>query len=213
MSDAPAPINLTHHFLIAMPGLQDEMFGGSVVYLCEHSERGALGIVINKPSEINLRTLFDKVELPLGRGDLTEAPVFHGGPLQTERGFVLHEPLKPSAVLPAPPEPGADADATLADDKVYASTLSIPGGLEMTTSKDVLEALSTGAGPRKVLVSLGYSAWGEGQLESELAENAWLTVQADPQVIFDTPVGQRYDRALALLGLQSWMLSREAGHA
>ena len=213
MSDAPAPINLTHHFLIAMPGLQDEMFGGSVVYLCEHSERGALGIVINKPSEINLRTLFDKVELPLGRGDLTEAPVFHGGPLQTERGFVLHEPLKPSAVLPAPPEPDADADATLADDKVYASTLSIPGGLEMTTSKDVLEALSTGAGPRKVLVSLGYSAWGEGQLESELAENAWLTVQADPQVIFDTPVGQRYDRALALLGLQSWMLSREAGHA
>ena len=110
-------------------------------------------------------------------------------------------------------DPGADADATLADDKVYASTLSIPGGLEMTTSRDVLEALSNGAGPRKVLISLGYSAWGQGQLESEIAENSWLTVGADPQVIFDTPIEQRYERALSLLGLQAWMLSPDAGHA
>lgn len=205
MSDTPDSINLTHHFLIAMPGLQDDMFGGSVVYLCDHSQRGALGIVINKPSDINLQNLFDKVELPLGRDDLSEAPVFQGGPLQTERGFVLHEPLRPQQ---AAGEPGENSD-----EKVYASTMTIPGGLEMTTSKDVLEALSTGAGPRKVLVSLGYAAWGEGQLESELAENSWLTVQADPSVIFDTPVAQRYDRALGLLGLQSWMLSRDAGHA
>jgi putative transcriptional regulator len=205
MSDTPDSINLTHHFLIAMPGLQDDMFGGSVVYLCDHSQRGALGIVINKPSDINLQNLFDKVELPLGRDDLSEAPVFQGGPLQTERGFVLHEPLRPQHVAG---EPGENSD-----EKVYASTMTIPGGLEMTTSKDVLEALSTGAGPRKVLVSLGYAAWGEGQLESELAENSWLTVQADPSVIFDTPVAQRYDRALGLLGLQSWMLSRDAGHA
>ena len=98
-------------------------------------------------------------------------------------------------------------------DPVYASTMTIPGGLEMTTSKDVLEALSTGAGPRKVLVTLGYSAWGEGQLESEIAENFWLTVAADLAIIFDTPVDQRYDKALALLRLQSWMLFPEAGHA
>ena len=96
---------------------------------------------------------------------------------------------------------------------VYASTMSIPGGLEMTTSKDVLEALSTGAGPRKVLVSLGYSAWGEGQLESEISENSWLTVAADMAIIFDTPIEQRYDRALRLLGFESWMLSPDAGHA
>jgi len=96
---------------------------------------------------------------------------------------------------------------------VYASTLTIPGGLEMTTSRDVLEALSNGAGPRKVLISLGYSAWGQGQLESEIAENSWLTVGADPQVIFDTPIEQRYERALSLLGLQAWMLSPDAGHA
>ena len=192
-------MNLTHHFLIAMPGLQDDTFSRSVVYLCEHSARGALGLMINKPSDINLKGLFDKVDLPLGRQDLTEAPVFHGGPVQTERGFVLHEALLA--------EPQASGES------VYASTMAIPGGLEMTTSKDVLEALSTGAGPRKVLVSLGYSAWGEGQLESELAENSWLTVEADPAVIFDTPIAERYDRALLLLGLQSWMLSPEAGRA
>ena len=192
-------INLTHHFLIAMPGLEDASFARSVVYLCEHSPRGALGLVINKPSDINLKGLFDKVDLPLARADLAQTPVFHGGPVQTERGFVLHEAVLTGEATPEEP--------------VYASTMTIPGGLEMTTSKDVLEALSTGAGPRKVLVSLGYSAWGEGQLESELAENSWLTVGADLSVIFDTPIEQRYDKALSLLGLQAWTLSPEAGHA
>jgi putative transcriptional regulator len=192
-------INLTHHFLIAMPGLEDAAFAKSVVYLCEHSPRGALGLMINKPTDINLKNLFDKVDLPLGRDDLAKTPVLQGGPVQTERGFVLHE-----AVVAE----GADAS-----ESVYASTMTIPGGLEMTTSKDVLEAIATGAGPRKLLVTLGYSAWGEGQLESELAENSWLTVGADPAVIFDTPIEERYDKALLLLGLQSWMLSPGAGHA
>ena len=190
-----APINLTHHFLIAMPGLDDAAFARSVIYMCEHSNRGALGLVINKPSEINLQGLFDKVDLPLRRGDLTDSPVFQGGPVQTERGFVLHECMLSGS------------------ESVYASTMTIPGGLEMTTSKDVLEALSSGAGPRKVFVSLGYSAWGQGQLESEISDNSWLTVEADLAVIFDTPVEQRYDKALLLLGVQSWMLSPEAGHA
>jgi putative transcriptional regulator len=199
MSSDEAPINLTHHFLIAMPGLQDPSFARSVVYLCEHSSRGALGLMINKPSDIRLKQLFDKVELPLQRADLIEVPVFQGGPVATERGFVLHE-----AIFIGEDRP---------EDSVYASTMTIPGGLEMTTSKDVLEALSSGAGPRKVFVSLGYASWGEGQLESEIAENSWLTVGADQAVIFDTPVEQRYDKALSLLGLQAWMLSSEAGHA
>jgi putative transcriptional regulator len=194
-----APINLTNHFLIAMPGLEDAAFSRSVVYVCEHTERGALGLVINKPSDINLQVLFDKVDLPLGRMDLRQVPVFQGGPVQVDRGFVLHEPIFAQSEKPT--------------ESVYASTMCIPGGLEMTTSKDVLEALSTGAGPRKVLVSLGYSAWGEGQLESELGDNSWLTVDADSAVIFDTPVEQRYERALGLLGLQVWMLSPQAGHA
>ena len=199
MSFDSAPINLTHHFLIAMPGLEDESFSRSVVYVCEHSERGALGLIINKPSDINVKNLFDKVDLSLRREDLRKDPVFHGGPVQTERGFVLHEPML--------------MDKMETDESAYAATMTIPGGLEMTTSKDVLEALSTGAGPRRVLITLGYSSWGEGQLESELGENAWLTVGADLSVIFDTPVSERYDRALALLGLQAWMLSPEAGHA
>jgi putative transcriptional regulator len=193
-TDSPS-INLTHHFLIAMPGLDDAAFAKSVIYMCEHTDRGALGLIINKPSDINLKGLFDKVELPLRREDLTDALVFQGGPVQTERGFVLHESMMPGK------------------ESVYASTMTIPGGLEMTTSKDVLEALSTGAGPRRVFVSLGYSAWGEGQLESEISDNSWLTVPADMNVIFDTPADERYEKAMLLLGLQSWMLSPEAGHA
>jgi putative transcriptional regulator len=199
MTTDSAPINLTNHFLIAMPGLHDELFGRSVVYMCEHSQRGALGLVINKPSDIILKHLFDKVDLPLTRKDLADTPVFFGGPVQTDRGFVLHEAIFADADKPADP--------------VYASTLVIPGGLELTTSKDVLEAISIGSGPRKVLVSLGYSAWAEGQLESELGENSWLTVAADSRLIFETPVAQRYEHALQLLGLESWMLSPDAGHA
>lgn len=203
MSADSAPTNLTHHFLIAMPGLQDEAFNKTVVYLCEHNDRGALGLVINKPSSLSLADLFDKVDLPLTRTDLLDTPVFQGGPVQTDRGFVLHEAVAAPTLN----------ERSGRQESVYASTLVIPGGLEMTTSRDVLEALSNGSGPRKVLVTLGYASWGQGQLESEIAENAWLTVEADPGLIFDTPVAQRYDRALGLLGLQAWMLSPDAGHA
>lgn len=194
-----APTNLTNHFLIAMPGLQDKIFGRSVVYVCEHTEHGALGLVINKPCDLDMRGLFKRVDLPLLRQDLSREPVFQGGPVQTERGFVLHEPMQP--------------DAEQAPESAYASSLAIPGGLEMTTSKDVLEAIASGAGPRKVLVTLGYSAWGEGQLESELSDNSWLTVAASNSIIFDTPVAERYDQALHLLGIEAWMLSADAGHA
>ena len=235
-ADSP-PINLTHHFLIAMPGLHDENFSRSVVYLCEHSERGALGLVINKPSDLDMKALFQKVDLPLSRPDLAHLPVFQGGPVHTERGFVLHESMRPTAPMTWPDtqtnpvsdvqakptaqsgstsRPSTDSNAeseSYSDKGVYASTMAIPGGLEMTTSRDVLEALSSGAGPRKLLISLGYAAWGQGQLESEIAENSWLTVGADPEVIFDTPIEHRYERALALLGLQAWMLSPDAGHA
>jgi putative transcriptional regulator len=191
--------DLTNHFLIAMPGLEDEIFSRSVVFVCEHSARGALGLVINKPGGMSMKRLFEKVELPLRREDLATAPVFQGGPMQTERGFVLHEAIF--------------VGESQALGSAYASTMNIAGGLEMTTSKDVLEALSSGAGPRKVLVSMGYSAWAEGQLEAELSENSWLTVAASHHVIFDTPVAQRYDQALKLLGIEAWMLSPDVGHA
>ncbi len=191
---------LTHHFLVAMPGLEDGIFSRAVIYLCEHSPRGAMGVVINKPGDLSLQDLFGKLDLPLLREDLRSAPVLQGGPVHTERGFVLHEPVR----MEDPAQDGGD---------IYASTLKVPGGLELTTSRDVLEALGAGAGPRRVLMTLGYAGWGEGQLESEIGENTWLTMPADARVVFDTPIERRYDEALALLGLQAWMLSPEAGHA
>jgi putative transcriptional regulator len=191
---AATSINLTNQFLIAMPGVGDGTFAGTVVYLCEHTEKGALGLVINKPIDIKLKNLFEKVDLSLEREDLADEPVYFGGPVQTERGFVLHERLG---------EEGAH----------YNSSLQIQGGLEMTTSKDVLEALSNGTGPKKVLVTLGYSGWGAGQLEEEMGRNGWINVGAEPGIIFDTPVEQRYAKALSLLGIDARMLSQEAGHA
>ena len=200
MSADFASTQLSHHFLIAMPGLEDPVFAKSVVYLCEHSERGAMGLIINKPGDLSLKHLFEKVELPLTRQDLLQSNVLQGGPVQTERGFVLHEPM-------------LEASSDEKSNSIYASTLSVPGGLAMTTSKDVLEAMANGSGPQRVLVTLGYASWGEGQLESEIGENSWLTVAANPDVIFDTPIEQRYDKALSLLGLQAWMLSSQVGHA
>lgn len=187
-------INLTNQFLIAMPGIAGDTFAGTVIYLCEHTDKGALGLVINKPIDIKLKNLFEKVELSLDRVDLAESPVYYGGPVQTERGFVLHEQL--------------DDDAAR-----FNSSLRIPGGLEMTTSKDVLEALANGSGPTKILVTLGYSGWGAGQLEEEMGRNNWISVDAEPEIIFNTPVEQRYDKALSLLGIDPAMLSADAGHA
>jgi putative transcriptional regulator len=236
-NDAPT-FDLTAHFLIAMPGMEDETFSKSVVYLCEHSDRGALGIVINKPTELTLPKLFAKVDLPLERTDLQDTLVFGGGPLHTERGFVLHEkqvavavtfadmkdvPLSVPDAAPAPVRElsleqqllealNEEAEKAQAS-TFYASSLTIPDGMELTTSKDVLEALSSGGGPRRVLVSLGHAGWGRGQLESELAENTWLHVKASAEVIFDTPVNERYTKALGLLGLQEWMISRDVGRA
>jgi putative transcriptional regulator len=192
-----APINLTNQFLIAMPGMGEGTFAGTVIYMCEHTEKGALGLVINKPIDITLKSLFEKVELSLDRDDLAEVPVYFGGPVQTERGFVLHEQISLEGHGGSP----------------YNSSLKIEGGLEMTTSKDVLEAISSGAGPKKVLVTLGYSGWAAGQLEDEMSRNGWINVDAEPGIIFDTPVGQRYDKALSLLGIDIGRLSSDAGHA
>ena len=192
---AGSRIDLTNQFLIAMPGMADDTFKGTVVYLCEHTEKGALGLVINKPIDIKLKNLFEKVDLSTPPQPLAEQPVYFGGPVQTERGFVLHE---------------RQGEGT----GPYNSTMKIAdSGLEMTTSKDVLEAMSNGAGPKKVLITLGYSGWEAGQLEDELGRNGWLTVDADPAVIFDTPNEKRYDRALSLLGIDPRMLSQDAGHA
>ena len=183
--------NLSNQFLIAMPGLAESVFAGSVIYLCEHSPRGALGLVINRPTDIVLKDLFDRLELPLQRPELAEHTVFYGGPVQTERGFVLHDPSPRS----------------------YASTLQVEGGLQMTTSKDVLEHIAGNDGPQRFFVALGYAGWSAGQLEDEIAHNGWLTVEADAAIVFDTPVEQRLDAAMSLIGISSLSLSQTAGHA
>ena len=159
-------MDLRHQLLIAMPAMADPNFSGSVVYICDHSERGALGLVINRPTELSLSTLFDRIDLKLEIAPWKDTPVYFGGPVQTERGFVLHVP------------PGS-----------YSSTLPVTPEISLTTSKDVLEAVAEGSGPQKMLVTLGYSGWGAGQLEGEIAANAWLTVTATPQILFDTAGG------------------------
>ncbi|ALD89738.1 YqgE/AlgH family protein [Cupriavidus sp. H18C1] len=190
MATSAAPINLTNQFLIAMPGMADPTFTGAVVYICEHNERGALGLVINRPIDIDMATLFDKIDLKLEIQPVAQQPVYFGGPVQTERGFVLHDPVG-----------------------VYVSSLTVPGGLEMTTSKDVLEAVANGSGPHRFLLTLGYAGWGAGQLEEELSRNGWLTVQADPEIVFSVPPEERFAAAIRLLGIDITMLSGEAGHA
>jgi putative transcriptional regulator len=191
--------NLTNHFLMAMPDMGDSLFGGSVIYLCQHTPNGAMGLIVNKPSDVDVPRLFSRLELPLARTELAQRQVLRGGPVQTERGFVLHDP-----VLAVGMKEGETA---------YIATLRVPGGLEMTTSRDVLEAISAGRGPERLLIALGCSSWGAGQLEAEVARGSWLTVPADNHVIFETPVAMRYTSALALMGLQAWMMSPEAGHA
>ena len=191
--------DLTNYFLIAMPDMEDRQFAGSVVYICQHSPDGAMGLVVNKPADVDVARLFQKLELPLARSELAGRDVLRGGPVQPERGFVLHDPVLAVGM----PE----------GETAYVATLRVTGGLEMTTSKDVLEAIASGGGPRRLSIVLGCSTWGAGQLEAEIARGSWFSVPADSQVIFDTPMNARYTRALALLGLQAWMMAPEAGHA
>jgi putative transcriptional regulator len=182
--------DLTNHFLLAMPNMGDPHFGGAVVFIAEHSPKGALGLVINRPMELDMQALFERIDLKLEIAPLSRAPVFFGGPVQTDRGFVLHEPL------------GA-----------WSSTVSIGDSIGLTSSKDVLEAVANGTGPSRLLVTLGYAGWGPGQLEEEIGRNAWLTVEADPALIFDVPVAERLNRGFGLLGIDPVFLSSAAGHA
>ena len=198
MSDI-GDINLTNHFLIAMPGMVGDTFSQSVVYICEHNEHGALGLVVNRPIDVTLEQLFNKVNLVLSDINLLEMPVHFGGPVQTERGFVLHVPVSKEAGQVTAPG--------------YTASLHVPSGLEMTSSKDILEAIAEGKGPERFLITLGYAGWDAGQLELELSRNGWLTVSADADIIFDTPASERYAKALALLGIQPGMLVGSVGHA
>ncbi|MCL4183589.1 MAG: YqgE/AlgH family protein [Burkholderiaceae bacterium] len=182
--------DLTNQFLIAMPDMADPNFGGAVVFIAEHSAKGALGLVINRPMEIDLGTLFERIDLKLEIVPLAGSPVFYGGPVQMDRGFVLHQPVGD-----------------------WNSTVTVGDDIGLTSSKDVLEAVANGGGPQRLLVTLGYAGWGPGQLEEEVSRNAWLTVPASTQVIFDTPVDERFLAAFRLLGIDPAFLATSAGHA
>jgi len=183
-------MNLTHHFLIAMPAMVDPHFAKTLTFICEHNDQGALGIVVNRPIEMSLQTLLEQVSIPLGSGQFQSIPVHFGGPVQIDRGFVLHMPLGQ-----------------------WQSTLAVSPEVGLTTSKDILQAVARGEGPRQLLVTLGYAGWAPGQLEHELTQNAWLTVKARPELIFDLRAEERLPAAMGLLGIDFASLSEQAGHA
>ena len=182
--------NLTHHFLIAMPAMQEGVFAGTLTYICEHNENGALGIIVNRPISLTLGEMFEQVDIMLNQPKFAKMPVHFGGPVQTERGFVLHD------------TPGN-----------WESTLHINDKLSLTTSKDILEAMGQGRGPHNVIVTLGYAGWDQGQLEHEMSENIWLTVPASEHILFDLPPEERLAAAMALLGVDYASLVEDAGHA
>jgi putative transcriptional regulator len=183
-------VNLTQHFLIAMPAMADPHFAKSLTFICEHNDQGALGVVVNRPINMTLHALLKQIEITPQTDAAKSIPVHYGGPVQTDRGFVLHAPA------------GS-----------WQSTLAVGNDIGLTTSKDILQAVAQGEGPPQILVTLGYAGWAPGQLEHELAQNAWLTVAADPRILFETPAAQRYDAGLKLLGINRAMLSDDAGHA
>jgi putative transcriptional regulator len=183
-------VNLTHHFLIAMPAMADPHFSKTLTYICEHNEQGALGLVVNRPLDMMLTKLLEQVSIPVSAEQCGAIPIHFGGPVQTDRGFVLHEPVGK-----------------------WQSTLTVSSEIGLTTSKDILQAVACGKGPRQMLITLGYAGWAPGQLEYELAQNAWLTVAARDDVIFELPAEQRLAMAMEMLGVNYASLSEHAGHA
>lgn len=187
-------MNLQHHFLIAMPGLDEPQFKRSVVYICEHNEDGAMGLVINKlVDDFTIENVLDKLDIspePRDPAIRLDRPVFSGGPLADDRGFILHTPREG-----------------------FGSSIRISDSTMITTSKDVLETLGTPDQPKDVLVALGYAAWEQGQLEKELLDNAWLTIEASSDILFRTPIADRWREAAKMIGIDVSQLATHAGHA
>lgn len=183
-------LDFRHHFLIAMPAMADPAFTKTLVYVCEHNEQGALGIIVNRPTSLTLGELFAQTNIPMDELELHNRQVYFGGPVQTDRGFVLHRPVGQ-----------------------WQSTLTINNNLGLTTSRDILLAVGAGLEPENMLLTLGYSGWAQGQLEHELTQNAWLTVPASEQILFELSSEKRFLAAMALLGVDYASLSEYAGHA
>jgi putative transcriptional regulator len=187
----PDSSSLTGHFLIAMPNLDDPNFARGVTFVCQHGEEGTMGLVVNRASEYKLGEVMAQMQMHCEREDVAATQVLIGGPIMVERGFVLHQP----------------------DERKWDSSFRISDALVVTTSRDILAAMAEGTGPRRALIALGYAGWGAGQLEQELRDNAWLTVEADERILFDTALEDRWNAAVALVGVDPSKLSDYAGHA
>jgi putative transcriptional regulator len=182
--------SLQDHFLIAMPAMADPNFNETVTYICKHDADGAFGVIINRPSDLSLAEMLGQLAIPLEDRSCAEHPVLQGGPVEPERGFVLHRSAQP-----------------------FEATLATGSEVNVTVSPDILTALGRGAGPDPVLIVLGYAGWGRGQLEAELQANAWLTVPANTSILFETPFEQRWTAALGLPGVDIQRITNYAGHA
>jgi len=184
------PTNLTNHFLIAMPGLADPNFYHTVTYICAHNEEGAMGIIVNRPLDLVLSEVLEQMNMEAPDKKTGQIPIYHGGPVQTDRGFVLHQPLQK-----------------------WDSSIEICNQIGIATSRDILRAIANGVGPDNTFIALGYAGWAAGQLEREIKENAWLNGPADSSIIFNTPTEKRWESAAALLGVDLEKLSIDIGHA
>ena len=185
-----AELELKNHFLLAMPGLTGTYFGGTLTYLCEHNDDGAMGIIVNRPAELSLLELLSQLGMATDHLDVA-IPVLEGGPVGRERGFIVHA----------------------ADERFAEAAVAVGKDLMLSSAREVLEAIGAGEGPEQFLVALGYAGWEAGQLERELTENAWLTCPARPDILFEVPFDKRLHAAAASLGIDYDLLSGQAGHA
>ncbi|MCH4563137.1 YqgE/AlgH family protein [Halomonas sp. EGI 63088] len=183
--------SLKNHFLMAMPHLEDPNFAGSLSYLCDHDDNGTMGVIVNRPLELTLDALFEQLELGGEASPYRNAPVYYGGPVHKDRGFILHRGTS----------------------DVWDSSIQVAEGIALTTSMDMLQALAAGEGPEQFLVCLGCAGWESGQLETELMDNAWLTVEGRADILFEVPPEQRLSAAAGILGIDLNLMTREAGHS
>lgn len=204
-------MDLTNHFIIAMPGLTDPLFAKTVSYICQHDSQGAMGLTINHPMDVTFNELLSELNIPLNNTALSSTPIYQGGPVDAGHGFILH--TNEFSVNKDAAENTLEKYAEHHASPYASQTLKINDSLSVSSSIEILRTIANNQGPKKYLIALGYSGWGAGQLEREMSENAWLNVPADQHIIFDTPDNLRWETAAKQMGVDIHLISSESGHA